>query len=291
MGISIVKRVSSIVVGASVAAIGLEAFLVPNSLIDGGVVGISIVSAKLLGLPLGLFLFILNLPFIYLGYKKLGKRFAFSSLFGVIMLSVMTVVLHSIPAATSDLILAAIFGGAIVGVGVGIVIRYGGTLDGAEIIAILIDRKTPFTVGEAVMFMNLFIIGSAGLVFGWDRAMYSLVAYFVAFKLIDITVEGLDESKSAWIVTDEFEKVGQAIKDGLGRKVTYVNAHNSPNDASKGIIMSVITRIEEQQLKTIVQECDPKAFVVINTAHEVMGRNFVIRPKKQKNPFKSPALP
>ena len=285
MGISIVKRVSSIVIGATVAAVGLEAFLVPNSLIDGGVVGISIISAKLFGLPLGFFLFVLNLPFIYLGYKKLGKRFAFSSLFGVLMLSVMTVLLHNIPSATSDLILAAIFGGAIVGVGVGIVIRYGGTLDGAEIIAILIDRKTPFTVGEAVMFMNLFIIGSAGLIYGWDKAMYSLVAYFVAFKVIDITVEGLDESKSAWIVTDEYEKVGQAIKEGLGRKVTYVNTHNTPNDASKGIIMSVITRIEEQQLKAIVQECDPRAFVVINNAHEVMGRNFVVRPKKIKNPL------
>ena len=290
MGISIVKRVSTIVLGASIAAVGLEAFLVPNNLIDGGVVGISIIGAELFGLPLGLFLFVLNLPFIYLGYRKLGKLFAFSSLFGVVMLSAMTVLLHSIPTATADPILAAVFGGAIVGAGVGIVIRYGGTLDGAEIIAILIDKKTPFTVGEAVMFMNLFIIGSAGLVFGWNEAMYSLIAYFVAFKVIDITVEGLDESKSVWIVSRESEKIGKAITEGLGRKVTYVKEDDATREDSQGVVLSIITRIEEHQLKTLVHECDPSAFVVINNAHEVMGRNFVIRSKKSTQEHITDAL-
>lgn len=279
MKISAAQRVTSIVIGATIAAVGLEAFLLPNDLLDGGVVGISIISAELSSLPLGLFLFGINLPFIYLGYRKLGKLFAFSSLFGVLMLSIMTYVLHDLPAATAEPILAAVFGGAIVGAGVGIVIRYGGTLDGAEIIAILIDRKTPFTVGEAVMFMNIFIIGSAGLLFGWDNAMYSLIAYFVAYKVIDVTVEGLDESKSAWIVSDEYEKIGAAITEGLGRKVTYVNGHTKSGIVSKGVILSVITRIEEQQLKAIVEECDPSAFMVINNVHEVMGKNFIVRKK------------
>lgn len=220
------------------------------------------------------------MPFIYLGYKKLGKLFAFSSLFGVIMLSAMTVLLHDIPTPTTDYILAAVFGGAIVGVGVGIVIRYGGILDGAEIIAIIIDKKTSFSVGEVVMFMNLFIIGSAGLIFGWDRAMYSLIAYFVAYKVIDITVEGLDESKSVWIVSEKYEEIGAAIHEGLGRKVTYVNGHGSHEVASKGVVLSVITRIEEQHLKAIVRESDPNAFVVINNVHEVMSKNFILRPKK-----------
>lgn len=242
--------------------------------------GVSIIAAELFGLPIGLFLILLNLPFIYLGYKKLGKLFALSSLFGVIMLSIMTFVFHGIPNPTNDLILAAVFGGAIVGAGVGVVIRYGGILDGAEIIAILIDKKTPFSVGEAVMFMNLFIIGSGGFIFGWNKAMYSLIAYFVAYKVIDITVEGLDESKSAWIVSEKYEEIGAAIQDGLGRKVTYVNGHGSHEVASKGVVLSVITRIEEQHLKEIVWLHDPRAFVVINNVHEVMSHNYILRPKK-----------
>jgi uncharacterized membrane-anchored protein YitT (DUF2179 family) len=201
-------------------------------------------------------------------------------MFGIIALSLATVFLHDISTATHEPILAAIFGGAIVGVGVGIVIRYGGTLDGAEIIAILIDRKTPFSVGEAVMFMNLFIIGSAGFVFDWNSAMYSLIAYFVAFKVIDITVEGLDESKSVWIVSNEYKKIGAAIYQELGRKVTYVNGQPDAGLVSNGVILSVITRFEEQRLKELVQACDPSAFVVMNNTHAVMGKNFISRPEK-----------
>lgn len=240
----------------------------------------SIIGSHLLDLPIGIFLFFINLPFIYLGYKKLGRLFAFSSLFGIIILSFMTGLVGSRFTVTTDPILAAIFGGAIVGVGVGLVIRYGGTLDGTETIAILVDRKSSFSVGEVIMFINLFVLGSAGFIFGWDKAMYSLIAYFVAFKVIDITVEGLDESKSAWIVSKEYTKIGLAIQKGLGRKVTYVNGQDVPGLASDGVILSVITRIEEQKLKAIVQACDPGAFIVISNVHEVMGKHFRIRPMK-----------
>lgn len=242
--------------------------------------GVSIISTQLLGLPIGLFLLLFNLPFIFLGYKKLGRRFAVASLLGIVSLSIATVLLEHIGAATSEPILAAVFGGAIVGCGVGIVIRFGGTLDGAEIVAILIDKKSPFSVGEAVMFMNVFIIGLAGFVFDWNSAMYSLIAYFVAFKVIDVTVEGLNESKSVWIISKKYKQVGDAIYEGLGRKVTYVNGEMDEGIVSDGAILSVITRIEEQHLKQIVQSCDPAAFVVINPAHEVMGKNFINRPQK-----------
>ncbi len=264
--------------GAIIAAIGLEAFLVPNDLIDGGIVGVSIIAAEIFSVPLGLFLFILNLPFVYLGYRKLGIPFALASFSGIAVLSLSTFLLHSNFTATHDPILAAVFGGAIVGFGVGTVIRNGATLDGAEIIAILADKRTPFTVGEAVMFMNLFIISSAGLIFGWDRAMYSLIAYFVAYKVIDITIEGLDESRSVWIISSEYKKIGEAINKDLGRKVTYVNAQNVSGIVSDGIILSVITRIEEQRLKYIVRQYDPRAFMVINHTHEVMGKNYEARP-------------
>jgi uncharacterized membrane-anchored protein YitT (DUF2179 family) len=272
------QRAICLTLGAAVAAVGLEAFLLPNKLLDGGIVGISIISAQLTGWPVGVFLLLLNLPFVYLGYKKLGKQFAASSLFGIVMLSVLTIVLHHVPVATNEPILAAVFGGAIVGVGVGMVIRFGGTLDGAEIIAILADKKLPFSIGEVVMFMNFFIMGTAGFVFGWNNAMYSLIAYFVAFKVIDITVVGLDESKSVWIISKEYENIGQIIQERLGRKVTYVNGHDAPGLAAEGVILSVITRFEEEKLKTIVRAADPRAFVIISSVHDVMGRNFIKRP-------------
>jgi uncharacterized membrane-anchored protein YitT (DUF2179 family) len=267
------KRGVSIVAGASIAALGLEAFLIPNNLSDGGVVGISIISSHIFSLPIGVFLVLFNLPFIYLGYRKLGSVFALSSMAGILMLSVVTQLLHHSFVVTTDPILAAIFGGAIVGVGVGLVIRYAGTLDGTEIIAILVDRKSPFSVGEIIMFMNVFILGSAGFVFGWDNAMYSLLAYFVAFKVIDITVEGLDESKSVWIVSPAYKEIGEAIQTILNRRVTFVNGETQNKLVTDGVILSVITRIEEQKLKSLVREYDPKAFVVISNVHEVMGRN------------------
>ncbi len=274
-----IRQAIAIVIGAIIAAIGLEAFLVPNHLTDGGVVGISIIGAHITELPIGIFLFLLNLPFIFLGYRRLGKHFAAASIFGVIVLSIATTLLHHHFIATPDPILAAVFGGAIVGAGVGFVIRYGGTMDGTEIIAILIDKKSPFSVGEIIMFINIFILGSAGFVFGWEEAMYSFIAYFVAFKVIDITVEGLDESKSVWIVSDQYKKIGGAIQAELGRKVTYVNGRTDSELISDGVILSVITRIEEQKLKEIVRFYDKKAFVVISNVHDVMGKNYSPRAK------------
>lgn len=269
-----IKTTIGVAIGAAIAAVGLEAFLIPNHLIDGGVVGISIIGAHLFSLPVGLFLFVINLPFLFLGYKKLGSHFAVLSLSGIIALAGLTQLLHSSMIATSDPILAATFGGAIVGCGVGIVIRYGGTLDGAEIIAILVDKKSSFSVGEIVMFFNLFIIGSAGLVYGWDKAMYSLIAYFVAYKVIDITVEGLDESRAVWIISNEYVRIGKAINEQLGRKVTYVNGSPVSGSVSNGVILSVITRIEEQRLKALIADHDKDAFVVIGSVHDVMAKSF-----------------
>jgi uncharacterized membrane-anchored protein YitT (DUF2179 family) len=266
-----------IIIGAVVAAIGLEAFLIPNHLIDGGVVGISLIGSQVFNVPVGAFLIVLNLPFLYLSLKKLGKTFALFSVLGIATLSILTFFIHP-SVATDDPILAAIFGGAIVGVGVGLVIRHGGILDGADTVAILIDRKSTFSVGEIIMMMNLFIISSAGFVFGWDKALYSLIAYFVAYKVIDVTVEGLDESKSVWIVSKEYKQIGEAINNEIGRKVTYVNGRNEPGIISDGVILAVITRMEEQKLKSLVRRCDPSAFVVISRAHEIMGKNFQSKP-------------
>lgn len=263
--------------GALSAAIGLESFLIPNRLIDGGVVGIAIMLAHILHLPLGIFLILLNLPFIYLGYRKLGLRFAITSLGSIAGLSLLTILIHSWPVGTTDPILAAIFGGIAIGLGVGLVIRFGGTLDGGDIVAILIDRRSSFSVGEIIMFMNLFIIASAGFVFGWDRVMFSLIAYFIAYKVIDVVVEGLDESKAAWIISEQYITIGPAILEELGRKVTYINGRRDTGHISDGVILSVITRLEEQRLKSLVMRCDPDAFIVITNAHDVLGKNFKLK--------------
>ncbi|NIK72030.1 YitT family protein [Paenibacillus sp. BK720] len=272
--LELLRRILFITLGAALVSVGLEIFLVPNHIIDGGIVGISIIVSHLTGLPLGIFLFLLNLPFLVLGYKQIGKTFAMSTLYGVSVMSLGTFLLHPVPPLTEEYFLASIFGGVILGIGVGIVIRFGGSLDGTEIIAILFNKRLPFSVGEIVMFFNLFILGSAGFVFGWDRAMYSLVAYYIAYKMIDITMEGFEESKSVWIISDEAKEIGLAIMDRLGRGVTYLHGEGGFSGGQKRIIFCVITRLEEAKMKSIVQELDPSAFLAVGNIHDVKGGRF-----------------
>lgn len=270
----IIKRATAIFIGAVLMAVGLEIFLVPNNVIDGGITGISIMLSHITGFPLGIFIFLLNLPFFFMGYKQIGKTFAISTLFGIIVLSVFTSLFHPVPAFTEDILLATIFGGMILGTGVGLVIRYGGALDGTEILAILINKKFPFSVGEIIMFFNIFILGAAGFVFTWDRAMYSILAYVIAFKTIDVVIKGLDESKSAWIISDNSEAIGNAIMNRLGRGVTYLSGEGAFSGDDKKVIFCVITRLEEAKLKEIVEENDPNAFLAIADMAEVRGGRF-----------------
>jgi uncharacterized membrane-anchored protein YitT (DUF2179 family) len=270
----ILKKYILLFIGSIIAAIGLEIFLVPNNIIDGGVVGISIMVSHVTGLPLSLFLVVLNIPFLYLGYVQIGKTFAISTLFSIVSLSYWVSVFHPIPGLTNDLFLAAIFGGIIVGVGVGLIIRYGGSLDGTEIVAILLDKRTSFSVGEIIMFFNLFILTSAGFVFSWDKAMYSLVAYFVAFKVIDTVIEGLDESKAVMIVSDKTDEITETLMARLGRGVTVLHGEGGYTKERKDVLYCVITRLEMAKLKSIVDEVDENAFVTFNDVHEVMGGQF-----------------
>ncbi|MCR8850318.1 YitT family protein [Rossellomorea sp. SC111] len=270
----VVKRAILITIGAVIMAVGLEIFLVPNQVIDGGIVGVSIMLSHITGIKLGLFIFILNIPFFFIGYKQIGKTFAFSTLYGIIILSISTTFLHPVAAFTQDILLASLFGGIVLGIGVGMVIRYGGSLDGTEILAILSSKRLPFSVGEIIMFVNLFILASAGFVFSWDRAMYSLLAYYVAFKLIDITIKGLDESKSVWIISENYEEIGDALLHRLGRGVTYLKGEGAFSGDDKKVIFCVITRLEEAKLKDIVAEHDPSAFLAIADIAEVRGGRF-----------------
>jgi uncharacterized membrane-anchored protein YitT (DUF2179 family) len=272
--LEILLRILFITVGAGLVSVALEIFLVPNNIIDGGIVGVSIMVSHFTGLPLGVFLFLLNVPFLVIGYKQIGKTFALSTLYGVSVMSIGTTLLHPVDPLTYSTFLAPVIGGVILGIGVGLVIRFGGSLDGTEIIAILLSKKLPFSVGEVVMFFNLFILGSAGFVFSWDSAMYSLIAYYIAFKMIDVTLEGFDESKSVWIISDEAKEIGEAIMSRLGRGVTFLNGEGGFTGGTKRVIFCVITRLEEAKMKSIVQELDPSAFLAVGNIHDVKGGRF-----------------
>lgn len=265
-----IRQIFLLSAGAVIAAIGLKAFLVPNNIIDGGIVGVSIMASALSSVPLGLFLIILNIPFVVFGFFRLGARFAVSASFGITTLAVTTTLVHFGASATDDPILAAVFGGVLVGMGTGLVIRGGGTLDGTEVIAVIGGKRLPFSVGEIVMFINLFILGAAGFVFAWDNAMYSLIAYFVAYKTIDLTVEGLDESRSVWIVSPEYADIGRELEEKLGRRVQYVENHGPV----KRMLLIVVTRMEETRLKSIVADYDKEAFITISSVNEVIGRKL-----------------
>lgn len=274
MYLKIFNKFLFLFIGSILAAIGLEFFLVPNNIIDGGIVGISIISSHLTKIPLGVFTFVLNCPFLFFGYTQIGKTFVTSSLFSITSFSFWVSVFHPIPGLTHDILLATVFGGIILGIGVGLIIRYGGSLDGTEMVAIIINRRSIFSVGQIVMFFNLFILSSAGLVFGWDRAMYSLIAYFIAFKVIDITIEGLDEAKAAFIVTEKWEELAKIITARLGREVTFIDcSENNSNSPSKKMLYAVVMRLEIAKLKSIIHDNDENAFVTIHDVSDVMEKS------------------
>lgn len=269
-----IKKYFLLLLGSLIYTTGLEIFLVPNNIIDGGVVGISIMASYLTGFPFGAFMILLNLPFLYMGYKQIGKSFAISTVISIVAISILSAQFEPIPSITGDYFLAAIFGGIITGAGVGLIIRHGGSLDGTEIVAIIMDKKTTFSVGEVVMFFNLFILGSAGFVFGWDKAMYSLVAYFVISKMIDVVIKGLDESYAVMVVSDVNEEIADALMHRLGRGVTFLHGQGGYTGDAKKVLYCVVTRLEVGKLKDIALEKDETAFVTINPVHDIVGGRF-----------------
>ena len=270
---TLLLKSAMIILGAALSSVGLEIFLIPNNIIDGGIVGISIMSSYLTHFPLGIFTFGLNLPFLIMGYRQIGKTFVLSTLFAIICLSVGVSLLHPISGLTHDVFLAAIFGGIINGAGVGLIIRAGGSLDGTEMIAIIFDKKISFSIGEIVMFFNVFILGSAGFLYGWDRAMYSLVTYFIAFKVIDIVVEGFDSSKGVMIVSDCYSDIAAALTDRLGRGVTLLEGQGGYSKLETTVIYVVVSRLEITKLKSIVLGFDSDALITIGNV-EVAGKKY-----------------
>ncbi len=260
--------------GAFLAAFALECFLVPNQIIDGGIVGISIMASYITKVNLGIFLVILNLPFVMLALNEFGMKFIFRASYSVCMLALFVNISHKIPTITNDLLLAACFGGAILGIGVGIVLKNNACMDGTEILAMKISKKYPYSVGEIIMFINIFIFTCAGFLFGWEEAMYSALTYVVAYKAIDMIVQGLSEEKSIRIISDKGKIIGQAIIQNLDKTVTYLDAQGGYSKNPKTMVYCIAPRIELYKLKELVVSIDKDAFITIENVHEVYGKRY-----------------
>ena len=260
-------------IGALVAALALEVFLIPNTILDGGVTGISIIVSKLSHIPLSLLVLILNIPFIYIGYKNLGKRFLGRAVYSMVVFSIFLHLFEKMDAFTDEILLATIFGGVILGAGVGFVIRFGGCVDGTESVAIVISKKTNLSVGQVVLIFNLFIYGTAGFMFGFDRAMYSLLTYFITFKVIDFVSEGLEQAKAAMIITEKGSDLSKEIYKKLGRTVTTIKGKGLIS-GDKEVLYCVLTRIEVYELRKIVEDMDRSAFVSITDVTDIIGTHI-----------------
>jgi len=259
--------------GAVLAAFSLERFLVPNRIMDGGVVGIGIVVSYLSDLPLGVLVFVFNLPFLALSLKLIGRRFLFLALYAVASLSVWVSVFGAQALITRDLFLAAVFGGIVLGLGVGLIIRNGGCLDGTEIVSIILNAKIPFSVGEIVMGINVVVFSAAGLVFGVERALYSVAAYIIAYKVIDLVVEGIDESKAIFIVSNRSAEISELLFERLKEGITIFKGMGGYSRAEKDIIYVIVRRLEISKIKNAVRGIDEDAFITIHNVHEVIGKN------------------
>lgn len=275
----IIRKMLFLTIGAFIAAAAIEGFLVPNNIIDGGVIGISMITSFLTGKNLGLIVLMINFPFICLAFTKMGKKFVLQTFYAVIVFSLALNVFHG-HQATEDLLLATVFGGIILGIGVGIILKNEGSLDGTEILSLVLSKKWGFSVGEFIMGMNIFIYCGAGLVFGWGKAMYSMLTYFIAYRVIDVVIEGLNSSKSVRIISDKSYEIGQALIDRLDIGITYIYGQGGYTLVDKTMIYCIISRLEMSKMKEIIKEIDPNAFISVVDVHEAYGARL-----KKKNKF------
>ncbi|WP_425542242.1 YitT family protein [Salinibacillus aidingensis] len=268
-------QIFMITIGAIIASIGLELFLVPNDILDGGVIGLSIIAGAITNYQMSVFIILFNIPFLLIGFRRMGRKFTMHTLYGIVVLSIFTAIMHQFEPVTDDLFLATIVGAVILGTGVGLVIRTGGALDGTEIIAILFSKERPVSVGQLVMIMNFFIfILAALLVFSWETAMYSIITYYIAFKMIDVVVEGMEELKSVTIISDVPDELADSLIQQLGRGITFFHGEGVYTNDPKKIIYTVVTRIELSIVRSIANDIDPEALIAIENVADVSGSNF-----------------
>ena len=268
--------------GAALAAFAIEEFLVPCKILDGGVVGIGIITNYLTNIRLSLLTFVLNMPFLIVGYRVLGREFFAKAGYSMIVFSIFLEVFAPMGDVTRDSLLAVCFGGIILGIGVGMVISFGGCLDGTETVAILLNRKTDFPVGRTVLFFNIIIYFVAGCLFGFDRAMYSLLTYYITSKVLDFIDNGMNQAKAAMIITNDGEKIADMIYRQMGRTVTIMEGAGLIS-GKKDVLYCVLNRLEVYELKKLINEADASAFIAINEVSEIIGNHIKKKGSSENN--------
>jgi len=260
-----------ILLGIFSAAFGLKGFLLSSHFIDGGVTGISMLLSSMSGIPLAILISVINLPFIAVGYKQIGKAFALKSALAIAGLS-LCLAFVKFPDVTSDKLLTAIFGGFFIGAGIGLAMRGGAVLDGTEIAALLVSKSTHILkVGDVILILNIFIFAAAALLLGVESALYSMLTYFSASKTVDFLVYGIEEYHGITIVSAHSQNIRRAILHDLSRGVTVYQGRGGLSETEQEILYCVVTRLEIAKVKSIVEEIDASAFVVIHHIADASG--------------------
>jgi len=270
----LIKQCFGIIIGALIVAISINTFILANRIADGGITGIAIIFHYLLKWDVGITVFLLNIPLFILGYKAIGKRLLFLSILGVGALSIALKFTDGMAAVTTDTLLAAVFGGLVTGIGMGIIFRSRGSLGGTDILAIVLNKKTPFSVGQIILALDTVIFLGAAVLFEPEMAMYAMIYMFIASKVIDLVQAGLDYSKSVMIVTNKPEEIAAEIINTLQRGVTYFAAEGAYSQTKKKVVYSIVNRTQLTPIKEIVHRHDPDAFVSIADVSEVVGEGF-----------------
>lgn len=280
----LLKESGLILLGVICASIGLKGFLLPNAFIDGGATGISLILAEISGFSLSIFLILINVPFIVLGFSVIGKQFALRSLTAIMLLAI-SVHFIELPTITDDKLLIAVFGGFFLGAGIGLAIRGGSVIDGTEVLAIYISRKTALTIGDVILLFNVLIFGVGAIIFNIETALYAMLTYLAASKTVDFIVLGIEEYVGVTIISDFSEDIRIAIIENMGRGCTIYTGkrgYGKRGDRLKDtdIIYTLITRLELAKLQTEVDKIDKNAFLVMHSIKDAKGGMIKKRPMK-----------
>lgn len=280
---SMLKSTAFIVAGILSAGMGLKGFLLSSHFIDGGATGISMLLATGLHVPLSWGLLLINLPFLLLGYRQMGLRFALKSAVAIAGLALCLVVVPY-PDVTPDLLLTAVFGGVFIGAGIGLAMRGGAVLDGTEILALLINRNTPLLkVSDIILLLNIFIFGVAAFILGVTEALYSILTYVSASKTLDFLLNGIEQYTGVTIISEHSEEIREAVTNQLGRGVTIYKGQSGygkrgEQREERNIIFTVVTRLELPKLREEVKRLDPHAFLVQHSVDDAVGGMLKRRP-------------
>jgi uncharacterized membrane-anchored protein YitT (DUF2179 family) len=265
-----------ILFGTCLAVLAMKGFMIPNKFMDGGITGISILLHEIFHINISFLVIILNVLFIYLGYRRIGKTFAVQTTIAVLLLSIGLLFIDIKP-ITNDKLLIAIFGGILMGTGVGLVIRGGGVIDGAEVIAVFTGRKTGFSNSEIILLINTVIFAVAAFQFGIETAMYSIITYFTATRAINYVVDGIEEFTAMNIISSQPEEIKNFLVNELGKGITVYKGERGYLPGSfevktdTDIIVTIVTRLEIKQINESLMLIDPKAFIYVQSIKEAAG--------------------